>query len=120
MLTPAEYEFLKAFSELKPIIEEPIEYRIHYDDTGHITMCSMQNHPENTQYLVVTKELYDNYSRYYVNTERKCLEKVVLDLGISVKLKKSDHGYAVVKNHAGLILEDGESYANTEYYDTTN
>jgi 16S rRNA C1402 N4-methylase RsmH len=115
-----EEEFQKAYSSFPKIIEEPVEYRIHYDKTGKITMCSMRNHPENTQYLVVDQESYDNYFRYTVNVSRQRLEKVALDLGISVKLKKSDHGYAVVKNHAGLLLEQHEDYIDVEYYDTPN
>ena len=48
-------EFLLALSQLQPIVEEPIEYRIHYNDNGDITMCTMQNHPRDTTYIVVTK-----------------------------------------------------------------
>ena len=115
-----EEEFNQALASFGVIVPEPIEYRVHYDDTGKITMCTMQQHPENTKYLVVEKDVYDNASRYYVNLERNRLEKIALDLGISVKLKKSDQGYAVVKNHAGLILEKNEKYPTIEYYDTVN
>lgn len=116
-----EEEFQKAYNSFPKIVEEPIEYRIHYDSTGKITMCTMRNHPENTQYLVVDQETYDNYFRYTVNVSRQRLEKVALDLGISVKLKKSAHGFPVVKNHAGLILEKNEHYSgDIEYYDTPN
>ena len=100
-----------------PIPDDPLEYRIHYDEFGNITMCSMQQHPENSQYLVVDKETYDNYFRSYVNVRRKRLEKVAFDPGLNVKLKKSHHGYAVVKHHAGLILESDEAYTDIEYYD---
>ena len=105
---------MKSFGDMTP---EPIEYRIHYDDTGHITMCSMQQHPDNTRYLVVDKDQYDHYYRYRVNIQRKRLEMIALDLGICVQLEKSDHGFAVVKNHAGLVLEDDEYYKEIEYYD---
>jgi hypothetical protein len=115
-----EEEFLKAYNSFPPLVEEPKEYRIHYDDTGRITMCSMQNHPDSNQYLIVDLETYNNYYQYTVNVQKKRLEKIVIDLGISVKLKKSDHGYAVIKNHAGIIIEPDENYENIEYYDTTN
>jgi len=111
-------EFLQAYNNFPKIIDEPIEYRIHYDDFGNITMCSMRNHPDSTQYLIVDQRSYDNYFRYTVNVKRKHLEKIALDPGISVQLKKSDHGYAVVKNHAGLVIENNEQYPNVEYYDT--
>jgi len=113
-----EFEIaLKSFGE---IIPEPIEYRIHYDDAGNITMCSMQQHPNTLQYLVVDKETYDNYAKYHVNVIKKRLEKVANDPGISVKLKRSDQGYAVIKHHAGLLLELNETYTDVEYYESNN
>ena len=112
-------ELIKAFSLIEEIVVEPIEYRIHYDDTGNITMCTMQDHPAETDYIVVSKEEYDNYYQYTVVDAK--LKKIDRNLGSSVQLKKSTTGYQVVKNHAGLILETGEAYTkDTEYYDRTN
>ena len=111
-------EFLLALSQLQPIVEEPIEYRIHYNDNGDITMCTMQNHPRDTTYIVVTKHEYENYFRYTIVDNK--LKLVDTNTGYRVQLKKSSSGYKVVKDHAGLILEPAESYANTEYYDGTN
>jgi len=102
------------------IVAEPLEYRFHYDEVGNIIMCSMQQHPENTQYLIVDRETYYKYYDYYVNVSKKRIEKIDRNTGISVKLKKSDHGYAVVKNHAGLIIEADEEYLDIEYYDYDN
>jgi hypothetical protein len=68
--------------------------------------------------LVVDRSVYDNYIKYQVNVARKKLEKIDFDIGISVKLTKSSHGYAVVKNHAGLLLEKDEVYKDIEYYDS--
>ena len=115
-----EEEFNQAMASFGVITPEPIEYRIHYDDTGRITMCTMQQHPKDTQYLIVDRDLYDHYYQYKVNVERKRLEKIAINLGIRVKLKKSNHGYAVVKKHASLILESNETYLDIEYYDTIN
>jgi hypothetical protein len=114
----SEEEFLKALESFGSIEPQSIEYRIHYDDLGKITMCSMQNHPNDTQYLVVNQEIYNNYFQYKVNVDKKIVEKIAIDPGISVKLKKSDHGYAVVKNHAGLILDADELYTEIEYYES--
>jgi len=113
-----EEEFLKALASFGEIIPDPIEYRFHYDNLGNITMCSMQNHPASEQYLVVDQKTYENYTHYRINVEKKRLEKVVFDPRISVKLKKSVSGYAVVKTHAGLIIEPDENYKNVEYYDS--
>lgn len=105
--------FLNALYSLEPMVEEPIEYRLHYDDTGGITMCSKQNHPEDTQYLIVNESEYENYFRYYVKDGK--LKKIDVDPGYRVQLKSSSQGYAVVKNHANIILEN-EQYAEIEYY----
>ncbi len=111
-------ELIRAFSLIEEIVVEPVEYRIHYDTAGNITMCTMQNHPTETDYIIVTKEEYDNYFRYCVVGSK--LKKIDRNLGNSVQLTKSDSGYQVVKNHAGIVLEPGEIYADTEYYDRTN
>jgi hypothetical protein len=111
-------ELIQALSQIKEIIEEPIEYRIHYDGAGNITMCTMQNHPAESNYIVVSKEEYDNYFRYTIVDGK--LKKIDRNPGSSVQLTKSNSGYQVVKNHAGLILESGEIYVDTEYYDRIN
>ena len=109
---------MKSFGIKEP---EPVEYRFHYDEFGHITMCSMQNHPENTEYMVVNKEQYDDYARYAVDTKTKKLKVVVAStLGVSVQLKRSTKGWRAVKYHAGIVLEDHEDYSLVEYYDTNN
>jgi len=111
-------EFLLAISQIQPIAAEAIEYRIHYDADGRITMCSMQQHPVSEQYLVVSKQEYDNYFKYIVvNNKLKLIDN---NPGYHVQLKKSDIGFKVVKDHAGLIVEPNEAYSNTEYYDRTN
>jgi hypothetical protein len=115
-----EEEFNAAIASFGTIVPDPIEYRIHYDEFGNITMCSMQQHPKDTNYVVTDKATYNNYFKYRVNVARKKLEKVATNLGLSVQLKKSDHGYAVVKNHAGLLLEKDEIYNDIEYYDSIN
>lgn len=111
-----DLEFLKGLMMVQPIIAEPIEFRIHYDSNENITMLSMQQHPTDTQYLVVSKEEYENYYDYKIVNGK--LKKIDNRIGFSVRLKKSDSGYCVVKNHAGIILE--EEYNNVEYYDTIN
>lgn len=111
----AEEEFLLAFSTLSVLVENPIEYRIHYDNNNIITMCTMQNHPDTTQYLIVDKETYDNYFSYNIVDGK--LKKIDINPGYSVQLIKSTQGFQTVKNHAGVILEQDETYTNTEYYE---
>jgi hypothetical protein len=99
------------------IVPELIEYRLHYDESGKIILCSQQNHPEDTQYLVVDQGTYADYMKYSVDVKTKQLKKVVIDPGVSVQLKRSSQGYAVVCQHAGLILEQGETWTEVEYYE---
>ena len=112
-----ELEFFEAMKQFPPIVEEAAEYRFHYDDTGRITMCSPRQHPENTQYIVVDRETYDNYFRYCVKDGKPKL--IDTTNRFRVQLTSSTQGYAVVKNHAGILLED-ETYKDIEYYDTNS
>ena len=113
-----EDEFNAAMTTLGgTIVPESVEYRLHYDDSGVIILCSQQNHPDDTQYLVVDQEIYVNYMKYCIDIKTKQLKKVVIDPGVSIQLKRSSQGYAVVKQHAGLILEEGETWIEVEYYE---
>lgn len=114
----SESELLAALLALQPIVEEPIEYRVYYNEAGQITQCSMQNHPEGNNYLVVTASEYNNYFRYTVEDGK--LKRIDIEHNFHVKLKKSDSGYAVVKHHAGLLIEPAEPYEYVEYYDNRN
>ena len=107
---------MKSFGIKEP---EPIEYRFYYDEFGRITMCSMQNHPADTEYLVVTKEQYADYAKYTVDIKTKKLKVVIASTpGVSVQLKRSTKGWCAIKYHAGIILEDNEDYDLVEYYET--
>ena len=107
-------EFLKAIMAIPLTIEEPIEYRFHYNQNGDIYMCTIRNHPADTNYLVVSEKEYYNYSEYQiVDGKLKMVDKTPR---YHVQLKRSSQGYRVVKNHAGIILEN-ETYNDVEYYD---
>lgn len=114
----SELEFLKAFELIKEIVPEPLEYRFHYNENGDIYLCTMQQHPDNTQYIVVTKEEYANYYNYrIVDNKLKLIDR---SPKYHVQLKSSNQGYQVVKNHAALVLEPGEAYSDTGYYERIN
>ncbi len=110
-----DLEFLKALADITPMVDELIEYRLHYDSSGGIVMCTQQSHPENTQYLVVTADEYHEYFRYYIVDGK--LKKIDTNPGYRVQLKSSDQGYCVVRNHAGILLEN-EDYRDVEYYES--
>ena len=107
-------EFWKEVESLiKPIIPTKLEYRLYYNELGEITSGAMANHPNNGNYLVVTPDEYDRYFEYRVVKQQ--LKKIDHDAGYRVKLQKSTQGFCVVKDHAGLLLEE-ETYPNIEYY----
>ena len=108
----AEFESL-----LDKTTPESIEYRVHYNEQGEIYLCTMQNHPVDTDYLVVTRDEYDRYFDYRVVDSK--LKKIVHDAGYRVQLHKSQSGYKTVKSHASLLIED-EEYPDTEYYEYRN
>jgi len=110
----SDEEFLKAMMSIEPLVEEPREYRFHYNENGDIYMCTMQNHPEDTEYLVVDEDVYNRYYDYYISDGQ--LKMIDRTSGIRVQLKSSTQGYAVVKNHAGILLEN-EDCNDVEYYE---
>ena len=109
-----ELEFLEATQKFGRINEDPREYRLHYNANGGIYMCTMQNHPENTKYLIVDELIYLEYYKYQVIDNK--LKIIDFAPGYHVQLKSSDQGYAVVKGHAGIFLEN-EDYTDIEYYE---
>ena len=114
----SELEFLKALQSMEIKEPEPLEFRLHYNEHGDIIACSMQAHPENTNYVVVTREEYDRYFNYHVvKGQLKLIDK---STGHRVHLIKSDCGFRTVRSHAGILLEPHETYDEVEYYDTTN
>jgi len=106
-------EVQQILSQMPDLTPEVREYRLHYDDFGNIYMCTMQQHPTDTKYLIVDQEVYDRYFDYMVvDNQLKKIDKLPKE---SVKLKISDHGYPTVKGHAGLLLEPDET-ADIEYW----
>lgn len=114
-----ESEFLEEVRRLLVVTPDPvIEYRLHYDDSGDIIMCSMQHHPESNNYVVTDKKTYEMYFRYRVVKGK--LELIKHDHGLMSSLIKSTNGFRVVRDHAALLVESNETYNNTEYYDSRN
>lgn len=112
-------EELKVYwAEVQPEVSLQLEYRLHYNELGEITACTMQQHPDSTDYVVVTKDEYDNYFRYCVVKGK--LVKIEHDSKYRVRLKKSTKGYPIVAEHAGLVIEADEMYNNVEYYEPNN
>lgn len=114
-----ESEFFEEVNRLLVITADPvIEYRLHYDNDGNITMCSMQDHPDSDRYIVVNKSVYEMYHRYRIVKGQA--ELINHDNGLQPSFIKSTKGIRVVKNHAALLLEPNETYTQIEYYEPRN
>ena len=115
-MNPEEIKFWQEVEALLiPPNVEVLEYRLHYNELGEITICSMSNHPDSNQYLVVDKTTYDNYFCYKIVKGQ--VIKINSDAGYRTQLvKSSTGGYTVVKDHAGLLLEPNETYIDIEHY----
>lgn len=111
-------EELDYWAEVKPEVKLHLEYRLHYNESGDIIMCTMIDHPDTSDYIVVTKDEYDQYFHYTVVSRQ--LKKIDTDAGYRVQLKKSMSGYSTVAGHASLILEATETYNTIEYYERNN
>lgn len=115
----SEQEFFEEVNRLLVVTPDPeIEYRLHYDEEGTINLCSMQNHPTGTNYVVVDKDTYDKYHRYCVVNGK--LTEIKLDDGVQRPFVKSKKGFRVVQNNAALLLEPDEEFNQVEYYDRRN
>ena len=100
-------ELIKAFETGLIIPEkepEPIEYRLHYDDTGRITLCSMQNHPTDTKYIAVTEEEYKNYWQYEVKNDSLVFVKQNIGQFVPPMEKKVYERSSFSKN-AGILKD---------------
>lgn len=108
-------EFIKALQEILTVPDIKIEYRLYYDETGGIITCSQTNHQPQGNYIVVTEDEYNHYYQYCIKNGK--LKKIDNNPNYRVQLTCSTKGYCVVKNHAGIILEN-ELYPNVEYYES--
>jgi signal peptidase I len=101
-------------SLIKPAIPTNLEYRLYYSELGEIVSGSMVDHANEGNYIIVTKTEYDRYFDYRIVNGQ--LKKIDRDASYRVKLERSTKGFQVVKGHASLLVEPGETYTNIEYY----
>lgn len=109
------------------LLEEPkqivYEYRLYYNEEGYIhasasTAKDAESYGLVGDYLVVSREEFDNQSKYRVRNSK--LVEIKNDSGLSAQLGKSNTGFEVAKNNAGILLEPGEDHDDTEHYDYRN
>lgn len=118
-MSPEELEFWREVDSLiTPPVETLIEYRLFYNTNGDIVKGTMIVESTDDRYIVVSKNEYEQYFLYQVVNNK--LKKIDNDAGYRVQLTKSTTGITVVAGHAGLPLEFGETYIDTEIYGHTN
>jgi hypothetical protein len=121
---PSWLELIKAFETALIHVEEiPIEYeyRVYYDENGFITNTSCLKKDEilpDRPYLIVSKDEFDNFHKYIV-IKNKLIERKD-NAGQLKQIVKSTTGFLTVKNNPALLIEQDESYTDTEYYDYRN
>ena len=119
---PSIQALIDAFSNgliepIKPLVRE---YRLYYNDNGKIIQISDSNwnHPESGNYVVVDKNIYDNWNIYRIRNGQ--VELKPTGPSSVVQLIKSTSGYLVAKNNPAILLEAGELIEDIEYYDHRN
>ena len=117
-MTPAELELAKAFANIQPttVVEE---YRAYYDNDGWITGFAGSGFPDNNDnWIHIPRELYVTHNWNHLKLVDGKIIKIEPTYNYYFPLTKSSKGFKIVKNHAGIIIEPGESYTGkTEYYE---
>lgn len=112
-------ELEKFLAEVAALVDAPKEivkeYRVFYDDKGEIVGQSMVEPHLDGTYIVVTEEEYNNIHRY-AKVKDSELKIKVFSPGYKRQLLQGETGFTVVKNHAGILLEQDETYDDTEQY----
>jgi hypothetical protein len=119
-MTSAEEEFLLAFANITPV-EIVEEYRAYYDSVGKVTFYMANNFIDtDLKWINISQEEYQAQDYQWMWVVDDKLIKRLPTYDHYFPLTRSDKGVKVVKYHAGLVLEPGETYENTEYYDKRN
>jgi len=112
-------ELEKFLAEVAALVDAPKEivkeYRVFYDDKGEIVGQSMIDPHLEGSYIVVAEEEYNNIHKYAKIKDGE-LKLKVFDPGYKRQLVPEGTQFTVVKNHAGILLEQDETYDNTEQY----
>jgi hypothetical protein len=111
-------ELIKAFGLIEPEVAQTIEYRLYYDVHGNALYMGMGD-SKGTNYITIPKSVYDRATVHNLKVVNEQL--ITIDAGTMwLQLRKSTSGYAVVKNHPALLIEQDEEYTDIEYYDRNN
>ena len=116
-MNQTEIEFLKAMQDLTPIIIKE-EYRAYYDDTDKILYTTANHFPtDNNNWIKITKSQYQTLECQWLWIENGKIVEHKPNYNHYFSLISSTKGVKIVKNHAGIVVEDGEEYSDVEFYD---
>ena len=119
-------EIIKQLDELgliQPVEPPNYEFRLYYNEDGAIVAAAAsakdaEGYGLTGNYLVVSREEYENQNKYQVRNGK--LLEIRNEASTVNQLEKSNTGFKVAKNNAGILIEPGEEHNNTEHYDYRN
>lgn len=108
-------ELLKAFNEFSPEQRKDV-FRAYYDQTGKVVYYLANDFPEGESWIEIDHATYKTSIDWmYVTAGR--LEKRLPTFQYHHQLKLPGTTYKTVKDHAGILLEQGEEYKEVVFYD---
>ena len=114
-----ETELLSAFNNIQPVVMHE-EYRAYYDDIGWIIFFAANIFPaDNDKWVTISKELYITHNWHQLRVVNGKIIKQDTHR-YYFPLTKSTIGVKVVKNHAGIVVEQQDEYTDIEFYDNRN
>ena len=115
-----EIEFLKAMENFGSIIVKE-EYRAYYDNDNKIVYLMANQFPDdNNNWISITKVQYQTLECQWLWIENSQIVERKPTYNHYFSLTPSAKGVKIVKNHAGIVVEQGEEYADIGYYDKRN
>ena len=119
-MTQEDLEFLKGLMSVEPIIVKE-EYRAYYDESDKIIYTVANNFPENEdKWISITKLEYQTLECQWLWIEKGQIVERKPTYNYYFSLTPSTKGVKIVKNHAGIVIEQGEEHADIGYYDKRN
>lgn len=114
-LSETDISLCEAWEMVKPInvVEE---YRAYYNEQGKVQFLAANTFPEGDNWINITREFY---------VAQKFNFSWVIDGKLVEKLPTNKHYFSltqgikdvkIVKNHAGIVIDDNEEYPDVDYY----
>lgn len=114
-LSDTEKALLEAWKMVKPI-ETKEEYRAYYDEQGKVQFLTALEHPEGDNWISISREVYvaQKFNFSWV-VDGKLIEKLPTNKHY-FSLTQGVKDVKIVKNHAGIVIDDNEDYPDVDYY----